>query len=189
MSLVNSSPITYLLIFNNAKPTSNLSLDNLTGQGRLDVCCRTITTAFFLSNNFRKNVTYIAYFKTIEHAIIISGAKVKGINPDERSTAGFIRAVMRNRNIPGVKLVETQLLSLLEKSKNVRVLHPSGEKIGLNNVKLIQNTPITFIIGDNKGILEPEFELLSNFTRLSLGEKQYLSSNVITILNYLIDHL
>ncbi|MHA2094281.1 MAG: hypothetical protein ACW98F_06600 [Candidatus Hodarchaeales archaeon] len=52
----------FIITSNTVDNTKPLSINSLTSYGRLDVLCRCISTAFFLSNDFRKNVHLYIYF-------------------------------------------------------------------------------------------------------------------------------
>jgi len=187
---LSTNQITYLIIFNRARPSPNLNLNNLTGSGRLDVCCRAITTTFFLSNEFRNNVTFIGFFNAIEKAIIIDGKKVRGVNPDERSTAGFIRSLMSKKRLRGARVTQKKLNAILNSLKNPIVLQEEGNLIEMSNFSNKIKLPISFILGDDQGLETTEFQnLLNDYPHVSIGSKKYLTSTVISILNYMVDQI
>ena len=74
----------FILISNTVDTSKSLSLNSLTGYGRLDVICRCISNAFFLSNNFRRDVVLYIFFIKNKMILRIEGATVRGINPDEK---------------------------------------------------------------------------------------------------------
>ncbi|UCE15125.1 MAG: tRNA (pseudouridine(54)-N(1))-methyltransferase TrmY, partial [Candidatus Heimdallarchaeota archaeon] len=52
----------YFIVMSNSVDTSKpLALNSITAYGRLDVICRCITSAFYLSNEFRRDVTLKIY--------------------------------------------------------------------------------------------------------------------------------
>jgi tRNA (pseudouridine54-N1)-methyltransferase len=174
----------FLIISNTVDTSKPLSLNSLTGYGRLDVLCRCITAAFFLSNKFRKDVIVIIYFRKNEKTLEIQGSKVRGINPDERAIAGVLKRVFSGKKYIGITFYSEKLEDFLSKFKPL-MLDASGETsvqnfIGYNN---------TFLIGDHLGFLEEDRHLFGKFDRISLGSNVYLSSQTITILNNLLDNL
>lgn len=183
---------TFFIVFNNANPV-NFNLKDLTGAGRLDVCCRTINSSFLLSNNFRRNVIFLAYFKKINKALIIDGSKAKGINPDERSTAGFIRAIFDEKKFPGSTIINisfVELISQLSKRRfSIYVLHEKGEIHNIENISKSFFDSSIFIIGDNNGFTEKQLFILDSISKISIGYQSYLTSTVITIINFYYDLL
>jgi tRNA (pseudouridine54-N1)-methyltransferase len=159
-----------------------LSINSLTSYGRLDVLCRCISTAFFLSNGFRKEIQLYIYF-TIDKSILqIDGSTVRGINPDERAIAGILKRVFRGLPFPGIRFYSGNLEDLLTKYEPV-MLDIHGE---VNPKEIITNQ--SFLIGDHLGYPVEHENLISQLKKISLGSNEYLSSQTITILNYMLDH-
>ena len=173
----------FLIISNSVNTSRPLSLNSLTGYGRLDVLCRCITAAFFLSNDFRKNVILEIYFRINRKILEIQGEKVQGINPDERAIAGVLKRVFEGHTHPGIRFYPNNLEYCLEKHKPV-VLDTEG----VYSTQVLEKHNF-FLIGDQIGFLEENYKLFSKFPKLSLGSHKYLSSQTITILNYLLDNI
>lgn len=171
----------FLLISNTVDTSKPLSLNSLTGYGRLDVICRCISAAFFLSNNFRKNVCMEIFFRMNEQILEIQGEQVRGINPDERAVAGVLKRVFSGKSFPGIRLYSGSLQQFLNKNQPLLI-----DANGTNSLELIKDHPF-FLIGDQLGFLNEDEHLLNGFKKISLGSNVYLSSQVITILNYHLD--
>jgi tRNA (pseudouridine54-N1)-methyltransferase len=174
----------FLIISNTVDTSKPLSLNSLTGYGRLDVLCRCITAAFFLSDKFRKDVILTLFFRKNEKILEIQGSNVRGINPDERAIAGVLKRVFSGKKYPGITFSSKKLKNLLTKFKPY-ILDDCGETLPQ---KFDSNNNI-FLIGDQLGFLEEDRHLLGKFDKLSLGSYVYLSSQTITILNFLLDNL
>jgi len=92
------------------RPDGEFSLDDLV-RGRVDLACRIISSAFFLSHDLRHNVEVALLLgPTAERALLVTGA-VRTLRPDERSIAAVLRAALRRPpdrpgNIPGVHVLE-----------------------------------------------------------------------------------
>lgn len=171
----------FIIISNTVDTSKPLSLNSLTGYGRIDVICRCINSAFFLSNNFRKNVTLLIFFLKNSKVLEVQGDKVKGINPDERAIAGVLKKVFQGKKYAGIKFYEESLENLIKK-ENPAMLGTKGEY----SISKIQ-TEKAFLIGDQLGFHEDIDILVSNLKKYSLGSNIYLSSQTITIINYLLD--
>lgn len=171
----------FLIVSNTVDTTKSLSLNSLTNYGRLDVICRCISASFFLSNNFRKDVTLKIFFRINNKILEIKGNKVRGINPDERAIAGVLKRVFEGSNHVGIKFYSESLKDILIKQEFV-VLDVKGTK----SFDHFQENEF-FLIGDQLGFLEQDLQLISDLKKLSLGNQEYLSSQTILILNFLLD--
>ncbi|MFW9906511.1 MAG: hypothetical protein ACFFFH_19525 [Candidatus Thorarchaeota archaeon] len=173
----------FLVISNTVDTSKPLSLNSLTGFGRLDVICRCINAAFFLSNEFRKDVILCIYFWINSKIMEIWGDKVHGINPDERAIAGVLKRVFNGRSYPGIRFYTSNLEYFLQQQKFIVI-----DKRGDQSLHLL-NEYDSYLLGDQVGLPNQIYTYFSNQPKLSLGTSTYLSSQVITILNYLIDSI
>ncbi len=173
----------FLIISNSVDTSKPLSLNSLTGYGRLDVLCRCISSAFFLSNDFRKDVILEIYFRINGKILEIRGDSVRGINPDERAIAGVLKRIFKEHPHPGIRFYPSTLEGYLE-GQSPLVLDMKGEYS-----TLMLKKHVSFIIGDQIGFIEENWQFFSKLPKFSLGSHEYLSSQTITILNYLLDTL
>ena len=140
-------------------------------KGRMDEVARFIHNALFLSHTLRRDViARITLFNgpLAPLTISIDGEKVKGIHPDENSIAGFIRAIIKGKRIPGVEVKKGFF------GEPGVVLHEEGEK----------KDPHThyFYVGGPYG-----FPVELEYPKISLGDKIYTASQTVCIANYLLD--
>ncbi len=171
----------FLIISNTVDTSKPLSLNALTAYGRLDVLCRCIPAVFFLSNKFRRDVVLEIFFRINQKVLEIQGNTVRGINPDERAIAGVLKRIFKGLDYPGTRFYDCSLESLL-KDQNPILLDTEGV-----NSTLLLETNNFFIIGDHIGFIEEDYKTLAKFKKFSLGDNVYLSSQTITLLNYLLD--
>eukprot|EP00928_Gymnodinium_smaydae_P076314 TRINITY_DN59314_c0_g1_i1.p1 TRINITY_DN59314_c0_g1~~TRINITY_DN59314_c0_g1_i1.p1 ORF type:complete len:319 (-),score=68.56 TRINITY_DN59314_c0_g1_i1:57-1013(-) len=77
-------------------PKGDFSLDDLV-RGRVDMACRVVNAAFFLSRSLRHNVELLlpVGHTAAARALHVSGAELRGVRPDERSIAGALRTALR----------------------------------------------------------------------------------------------
>jgi len=187
----------HFYVKSHAITSPSINLRDLPGSGkRLDIVARCINAAFWLSYGIRKNVV----FHTILHGepnppiyIRFEGEKLRKVSPDERSIAIFIGKALKKfredteiESTPGVFVARKKFHELLEehKDKNFYLLDEEGEDIGDVEIK----KPF-FILGDNVDLLPEEKKLLDDYgaQKISIGEKSYLSSHCITIINWWMD--
>ena len=173
----------FIITSNTVDTSKPLSINSLTSFGRLDVLCRCISTAFFLSNTFRKNVHLYIYFAINQSVLHIDGSSVKGINPDERAIAGILKRVFQGLPTSGIHFYDGHLEDLLTKHEPV-MLDIRGEVIQKEF-----STYNSFILGDQVGYPTQDEEQLIKLKKISLGENEYLSSQTITILNHILDQV
>ena len=81
----------FVLLAHKAPVAPDFTLNDLPGSaGRIDVLCRAIGAAFFLSHDLRKDVEVDILLQD-QVQIRLVGEKLKRLNPDERSTAALIK--------------------------------------------------------------------------------------------------
>ena len=77
-------------------PTAEFSLDDLTGAGRLDLLARCVTASVLLSHGIRDDVrTHLVI--NDEFTVQFDGSQLRGLHPDERSTAALIRTALEEK--------------------------------------------------------------------------------------------
>ena len=172
----------FIIISNTVDTSKKLSLNSLTGYGRLDVICRCISNTFFMSNNFRKNVVLYVFFSNNNMILKINGETVKGINPDERAIAGVLKRIFQKLPYPGIDYFSGSLNELIEQHKPVMLDRHGKQHEG--KISKFQS----FLIGDQLGYPSNHDDLMKNLEKISLGSMEYLSSQIISILNYLLDN-
>ncbi len=171
----------FIITSNTVDTSKPLSLNSLTGYGRLDVICRCVSSSFFLSNSFRKDVVLQIYFNLNNLILEIDGSIVKGINPDERAIAGVLKRVFRGLDYSGIKFYKGNLTDLISEYQPV-ILNQKGKQLrsGLSNFQ-------SFIIGDQMGYPSGHEKIFKDLEKISLGSIEYLSSQTINILNFRLD--
>jgi len=85
----------FLLLAHRVPPDGAFSLNDLAGSGgRMDEVARVASNAFTLSNDLRRDTELLILF-SLDPArgreISLSGARLKFLNPDERSTAALLK--------------------------------------------------------------------------------------------------
>ncbi|MEF8858018.1 MAG: tRNA (pseudouridine(54)-N(1))-methyltransferase TrmY [Halolamina sp.] len=187
----------FLVIGHDVPTEPSFSLDDIAGgAGRLDVLCRCVNAAFFLSHDIRENVR-VHLVLADEYTVRFEGASLRRLNPDERSTAALIREALEQREeaighqpvetSPGVSLYRIGFeatLSAASRGSTVVQLHEDGEP--LVDAEL-PDEPL-FVLSDHHDFTDAERERLDDAAdrRVRVGPKRLHADHTITVThNYL----
>jgi len=188
----------FIVIGHKAATAADFKLDDLAGgAGRLDVLLRCINSAFFLSNDIRRDVEVVLILQGPPgpvRTIRLVGSELRYLNPDERSTGALIRnALMRDakgeeRSTPGIYVSARSfqdVLALLDKGTELVYLREDGQDI--RGVELPKD--VTFVLSDHMDLSPDEEGLLLQYGPrvLTLGPMSYHADHCITIVNNELD--
>ncbi|MBW6451746.1 MAG: tRNA (pseudouridine(54)-N(1))-methyltransferase TrmY [DPANN group archaeon] len=180
----------------------DINLSDLAGSaGRLDIISRCINSALWLSNAMRRDVV----FHTILHGepnppiyIRIEGAKLRKVQPDERNISIFLKKAIERfkdgkeiESTPGIFVSRKSFEQLIEDNKEKTFFLLSEEGKSLEPLDKVKYTDAFFILGDKEDLIDSEIAYLEKYklNRVSLGDKSYLASHCITIVNWLNDKI
>ena len=189
MFFLDQDSINFFLFLKQTSIDPKFNLNNLAGEGRLDLLCRVFSNVFFISNSFRHSNLYV-YFQKESILIKFIGSKLKKINPDERSIAGYLkkifRIIMENRSKNEDFIWEyVSLEDIPQKFASGILLDPNGKHI--RDWKFPKDKPLLFFLGDHLGLNDNEKSFLLGYPLVSLGERELLGSQCITIIYHYID--
>jgi len=187
----------FVIVGHDAPTTPDFSLDDLAGAaGRLDVLCRCVSAAFFLSHDIRKDVR-VHLVLGEEYTITIDGSSVRRLNPDERSTAALLRKALEEREeaighvpvetSPGITLTRRGFAPTLDDVSAdgaVVQLHEEGDPV----VDSEPPADPVFVLSDHRDFTDEERETLADHAdrRVSLGPHPLHANHAITVAhNYL----
>jgi tRNA (pseudouridine54-N1)-methyltransferase len=180
--------------------TKEFKLNDLPNAGRMDLIARCISTAIFLSYSLRKDVKFHVVLNGPPYpplTITFFTNELKNVSPDERNIASHINIAIKNFRIgkknseAGIyvekKSFEEVVKEVIEKYGNDNIFYLNVEGEDIRSIKMKSDS--VFILGDNKGIPKKEesFILRNKIRKVSVGRIEYLSSQVITIVNYEMD--
>jgi tRNA (pseudouridine54-N1)-methyltransferase len=188
----------FVVIGHDAPTTPDFSLDNLPGgAGRLDVLCRCVNSAFFLSHALREDVR-VHLVLSDAYTVLFEGSDLRRLNPDERSTAALIRTALEDREeaigprpyetSPGVSIarrdVEATLETVAEDGTLVH-LHEDGDPAG----DLEPPTDPVFVLSDHHDFSATEADLLTDLAdrRLRLGPEALHADHAIVVAHHWLD--
>lgn len=193
--------IEFMLLALKAKTSPDFSIENLPEEGRLDLVCRTVSNALWLSNDLRRDTAvHVVMTGPNDPPKIVSfyGESLRGLEPDEKSIATAIRSALKaglklNLNeeaevSPGIKVAKKAFETLLkEKAKDSQLvyLHHKGKDV--RGFEFKEN--VTFILGDYIGIPKNTQKLIKRLgaEEMSLGPKILFASHCSIIIHNELD--
>ncbi len=187
------------LIIGNLATTKPFSLNDLPGAGRIDILCRCVSQALFLSHGIRKDVeVYLLLLGQPEppKTIKISGRDIRRMSPDERNIAGHIRKALSvnctsdwRKVHSGLWIARKSLNELLDElDREIYYLREDGEDI--REVAKLMREPV-FILGDHIGVTPENERLLEEYAEkiVSVSPHSLMAEQCITIIHYELDRL
>ncbi|MCX9012166.1 MAG: tRNA (pseudouridine(54)-N(1))-methyltransferase TrmY [Candidatus Methanoperedens sp.] len=158
------------IIIGHKAVTAPFSLNDLPGAaGRMDILCRCVNAALFLSHGMRRDVRVYLVLKgepAPPKLVRFEGNEVRYLSPDERSAASLIRKALEKsaqefwvESTPGVSIRKGDFGDVLsELNKRVIYLREDGEDIRGKEFE----DPL-FVLGDHLGMTEEEEKLIETY--------------------------
>ncbi|PSQ15874.1 tRNA (pseudouridine(54)-N(1))-methyltransferase TrmY [Halobacteriales archaeon QS_8_69_26] len=190
----------FVLVGHEAPTTPEFSLSDLAGgAGRLDVLCRCVNSAFFLSHDLRESVR-VHLVLGDEFTVTFEGSDLRRLNPDERSTAALVRGALEERegavgamgveSSPGVTITRRGFDSLVgdlsrEADGPVVQLHEDGEPVS----DVAPPADPVFVLSDHRDFTGDEAALLDDVAdrRVRLGPRALHADHAITVAHHWLD--
>ena len=183
----------FVIIGHKAAIQPDFSLNDLPGgAGRMDVLCRAVGAAFFLSHDLRRDVEVTLILQN-QVEIRFIGDRIRHLNPDERSTAALIKHALEKvgdeqvESTPGVYVGRNDLAGVLDRLYQLGahpiVLHEDGTPI---TAFAFPDDP-AFFLSDHMDFTPEDEQVLSDLPRLSLGRTALHTSQCITIVHHYLD--
>ena len=182
----------FLVSGHDAPTDDSFSLDDIAGgAGRLDVLCRCVNSAFFLSHDIREDVR-VHLVLSDEYTVRFEGSDLRRLNPDERSTAALFRGALDLREeaighqpvetSPGVSLYRMGFeatLAAASRDATVVQLHEDGEPL----VDAEPPTEPLYVLSDHHDFAPAEQELLDDVAdrRVRVGPERLHADHTITV--------
>ncbi|MDW7989898.1 MAG: tRNA (pseudouridine(54)-N(1))-methyltransferase TrmY [Archaeoglobaceae archaeon] len=189
------------LVIGNEAFTEPFNLSDLTGAGRIDVLCRCVSQALFLSHSIRKGVeVYLLLLGEPDppKVIRIKSDELRRMSPDERNIAGHIRKALSfkltkdwietNSGIHISRKTLKDLLTELSNSYEIYYLREDGRDIRERALNI--KNPL-FVLGDHLGVKRADENLILEFTRdvISVSKLSLMAEQCIAIVNYELDRV
>lgn len=187
----------FIILGHDAPTDASFSLDDIAGgAGRLDVLCRCVNSALFLSHALRTAVRCRLVLSDT-FTIRFEGSELRRLNPDERSTAALVRNALEQREnaighmecepSPGVylsRLGTEETITNAAEEGTVIELHEDGQPIGT----VEPPTDPVCVLSDHNDFTDAETELLEEIAdeRVRIGPEPLHADHAITVAqNYL----
>ena len=208
--------IDFIILAHRAHTRPVFKLNDLTN-GRMDLLCRCINSALFLSHDLRRDVNiHLIHMdkaknepvesteagEPVESAesIIVrfSGENVRYLNPDERSAGSLIiKALEKERyeyeieSTKGVYIRKGSFSKLLDEFKERNIIYLREDGIDIREIHAdagIFNNPV-FVLGDHTGVTEQEEALLQDAQAktISIGPISLHSDHCIILIHNELD--
>jgi tRNA (pseudouridine54-N1)-methyltransferase len=185
---------TFVLYARKARTDGNFKLNDLISAGRMDLVCRCISSALWLSHKAREDARIFVVLNGPPKppvTICFQGSEYSTVYVDEITNAKWVKKILSMNfgkewlEVEGTKVARKSFQEVLTElgGKNY-VLHEKGEFI--ESLKLDKNP--TIVLGDQVGLPDKEERFaLRNGEKISLGKNIYLASSCISILNWICD--
>jgi len=180
-----------------APTTAEFSLENLSGAGRLDVLCRCVGAAVFLSHGIRERVR-VHLVLADEYTLRFDSDTLRRLYPDERTIAARIRDALEQRAdaighmpaevSPGMELYRLGFEATLgEVASDGTIVQLHAEGTPLPEASL-PSDPV-FVLSDHEDFTDRETALLADHAdqRLRVGPETLHADQTITVAHNWLD--
>lgn len=186
---------TFVVVGHDAPTTADVSLDDLPGAGRLDLLARSVTAGLLRSHGIREGSQVLLVLDDT-FTVRFDGATLRGLHPDERSTAALVRSALEAREeaighvpvevSPGLSLVRKGLAeTLADLDGPLFRLHEAGRPV----VDLDPPADPVFVLSDHRSFTDHEVDLLADAGAgtVSLGPEVLHADHAVTVAHNWLD--
>ena len=176
------------------------SLNDLPGTaGRMDILCRCVNAALFLSHDLRRDVRVYLVLKggSPSKLIRFDGAQVRYLSPDERSAASLVKKALEKNaqdfwteSTPGVSIRKGDFEDLL-KELNKKVIYLREDGVDIRGKKFDVSEELLFVLGDHEGLTGDEEKIIGGYEHeiVSVGPISLHADHCIILLHNEMDRL
>ncbi|HTW40056.1 MAG TPA: hypothetical protein VMF04_04285 [Thermoplasmata archaeon] len=192
----------FLILAHRVPPTGAFTLNDLAGgAGRMDEVARAVSTAFTTSNDLRRDtevtILFVAEPPPAARKIELVGARLRYLNPDERSTAALLKnALVRSiahpqefESSPGLRVSASdpprELESFLGRPGTVWLTEDGAPLAALPD----PSSEFGAVVSDPYDPSEAELALFraSRVPAVSVGPRSLRTSQVIDLVHSVLD--
>jgi len=187
----------FVIVGHDAHIDAEFSLEDLPGAGRMDLLARCVTASLLLSHGIRDDVrTWLVLAD--EFTVRFEGAALRGLHPDERSTAALVRNALAERDeaighvpveaSPGVSLFRFGFETTLEQAAadgSVCQLHEDGKPASEVDPP---DDPV-FVLSNHQTLREEDVAVLDSYRqqRITLGPERLHADHAISVAHNWLD--
>ena len=176
----------FAVIGHTARTDAGFSLNDLPGSGgRMDVLCRCVNAALFLSHDLRRDVECMLVLlgePDPPKTVLFRGDGLRYLSPDERSAASLIKKALDmpcgsayRESTSGVFVRRGGLAELLEE-------HPFALlEEGGADIREVGALPDAWLLSDHMDFSAEEAALAADLPRISVGPKVLHADHTITV--------
>jgi tRNA (pseudouridine54-N1)-methyltransferase len=192
----------FLILAHRVPVDGQFTLNDLAGgAGRMDEVARAVSTAFTLSNDLRRDtevtVLFVADPPPKARRVVLAGARLRYLNPDERSTAALLKNAL-TRSIDFPRPFESSpglTVAPADPVAEVRAFLANPNPVWLTeNGHRIEEWPspgghVAAVVSDPYDPTAEEQELLvsTGAPRVSVGPRSLRTSQVIDLVHHELD--
>jgi tRNA (pseudouridine54-N1)-methyltransferase len=184
----------FVLYSRKGRTDNRFSAERLIEAGRMDLVCRCITSALWLSHKARDDTKLFVNLNGPTRppvTICFDGSKLLKVYVDEKTNARWIKKLLSLKfgrewlEVEGTKISKKSFQDIIKETESkIYVLHEKGTPV--SDVELGENP--MFVMGDQIGLPSKEEKFaLRHGEKISLGKNVYLVSNCISVLNWVCD--
>jgi tRNA (pseudouridine54-N1)-methyltransferase len=192
----------FLILAHRVPTDGQFTLNDLAGgAGRLDEVARAVSTAFTLSNDLRRDtevtILFVASAPPKARRIDLFGARLRFLNPDERSTAALLKnALVRSLDFPHpFESSPGLVVAATDPTPDLRAFLQHPNPVWLCEGTLpIEQWPspgghVAAVVSDPYDPTPEEAQLLSASAaaRVSVGPRSLRTSQVIDLVHHELD--
>jgi tRNA (pseudouridine54-N1)-methyltransferase len=183
--------VKFVLLAHEAPTRAEINLNNLAGEGRVDLIARTVNSALLKSHGLREENELFLIFQD-ELLIHFEGEEVGGVNPDERSIAGLLKRAVKQRFRKGEKVAdgvtveEKGLEEVLESfEEDIFVLKEGGRPLPESGA--LEDS--VFVLSDHRDFEGEEIEALepAGAEEVSIGPEVVHTDAAVAVVNNFFD--
>lgn len=178
----------FAIIGHLARTDGGFSLNDLPGSGgRMDVLCRCVNAALFLSHDLRRDTDCCLVLcgePAAQKTVKFCGAQVRSLSPDERSAAALIKKVIDTpcgsefREAAQGVFIRKGGLERLMREQTFAVLDERGP-----DIRKADDLPDAFLLSDHLNFTEQEEACIRECPRYSVGPKCLHADHTITLVH------
>ncbi len=184
------------IIIGHKAATAPFSLNDLPGAGRMDILCRCVNAALFLSHDLRRDVLVYLVLKGGAQPKLVrfDGGSLRYLSPDERSAASLIKKALEKNvqdfwteSTPGVSVRKGGFGDLLRELRktphlNAGFVYLREDGMDIRGKKFEE--PL-FLLGDHEGLTDEEEKIIKGYEHeiVSVGPLSLHAEHCIILLH------